>query len=383
VNEDKATRYHRFRRRVQALSRLTTTGLVVSLLVSGAAVGLGDALGRLFPSRGPAPSSLLAIALYTLLLAVLIGLVAFPFRLLSEWLLEQRYGLERVSLSSWLATYARTTPFALLLAVAAGLVPALAWRVSAEWWWLIAALMMGAGQLALAAAAPLLLNWFAPVRPVQRPALDTRLRQLADRAGASGGLRVYEWPETAASRRAQAALVGLGRTRRVLLSDTLLGAFQDDEIEVVVAHELSHYVHRDLWKVACARGLLFVIAFAFTHLFFLQMIPVGGGPANAAALPLMLLTVGGTLAAAAPGMLAWSRAHERRADEYALRLTGNADALLSVLRRLGALNLVEERPSALTALLASHPTVPERVAAVKAWQARQARQDRDPLVSAR
>jgi STE24 endopeptidase len=376
VNEDKATRYHRVRRRVLALSRLTTTALLVLFLASGAAVGLRHSLDRFFPAGPDGSSSLLAVGLYALLLASLLGLAAFPFRLVSEWLLEQRYGLERVPLSAWLATYARTTPFALGLVLAVGLVPALAWRVSADWWWLIAAAMIGAGQMGLATAAPLLLHWFTPVRPVQRPALDTRLRQLADRAGARGGLRVYEWPETAASRRAQAALVGLGRTRRVLLSDTLLSAFQDDEIEVVVAHELSHFVHRDLWKVACARGALFIVAFALAHLLLTSLLDSGAGgelrgPADAAALPFILLAVGMTMAVAAPAMLAWSRAHERRADEYALRLTGNADALLSVLRRLGALNLAEERPSPLTALLASHPTVPERVAAVKAWQARQ------------
>lgn len=373
MNEDKATRYHRLRRRAQAFALLATTALLVSLITSGAGVGLRHLLEPLTGGSRADASSLPTIALYALVLALALGLVALPFRLLGEWLLEQRYGLDRVPLADWLGTYARTAALGLLLAVGAGLVPAIAWRVSPDWWWLLAALVMGVGQVALAAAAPLLLNWFSHVRPMTRPALASRLSQLAVRAGARDELRVYEWPETAAGRRAQAALVGLGRTRRVLLSDTMLAAFQDDEIEVVVAHELSHYIHRDLWKLACARAGLLVAALLVAHL---GLTAAGswaglGGPADAAALPAILLAVGGTMAAASPALLAWSRAHERRADAFALRLTGNADALLSVLRRLGALNLAEERPSLLTALLASHPPLSERLEAVRTWQLHQ------------
>lgn len=380
MNEDKATRYHRLRRRVQALSLLTTT-LLLLIVVGGAGTALRTALDGLTSSAGastPAAAaghSLLTVVLFTFLLTVLLGAAALPFRLFGEWLLERRYGLERVPLAVWLGIYARTTLLGIVLAIVAGLVPALAWRLSVGWWWLLAALALAAGQLGLATLTPLLLNWFSHVRPVQRPDLTGRLRVLADRAGARGGLRVYEWPEASSGRRAQAVLMGLGRTRRVLLSDTLLAAFADEEIEVVVAHELSHYVHRDLWKLAAARSALFVIAFAVIHgvLAGIGSSLALDGPADAASLPLMLLVIGLTMAAAAPAMSAWSRAHERRADAFALRLTGNADALLSVLRRLGALNLAEERPSLLSALLASHPPLPERVAAVIDWQTRRAR----------
>jgi STE24 endopeptidase len=376
VNEDKATRYHRLRRRVQALSLLTTTTLLIVVVAGGAGTALRAALDRLAAGAGAPPGhSLTTVILFTLLLTVLLGIAALPFRVFGEWLLERRYGLERVPFSTWLGIYARTAIVGIGFALVAGLLPALAWRLSEGWWWLLAALAAGAGQVGLATATPLLLNWFTHVRPVQRADLAGRLRHLADRAGARGGLRVYEWPEASSGRRAQAVLMGLGRTRRVLLSDTLLAAFADEEIEVVVAHELSHHVHRDLWKLAAARGALFVIAFAVIHGVLAAIGASLGlhGPADAAALPLILLVVGLTMAAASPVMSAWSRAHERRADAFALRLTGNAEALLSVLRRLGALNLAEERPSALSALLASHPPLPERVAAVVDWQTRRSR----------
>jgi STE24 endopeptidase len=380
VNEDKATRYHRLRRRVQALSLLTTTTVLIIVVAGGAGTALRTALDRLTAGAGAGADtlpghSLTTILFFTLLLTLLLGTVALPFRLFAEWLLERRYGLERVPLGTWLSTYVRTALLGIALAIVAGLLPALAWRLSAGWWWLLAALAAAVGQVGLATLTPLLLNWFSHVRPVQRPDLAGRLRLLADRAGARGGLRIYEWPEASSGRRAQAMLMGLGRTRRVLLSDTLLAAFADDEIEVVVAHELSHYVHRDLWKLACARGALFVLAFAVIHGVIATIGSSLGlaGPADAASLPLILLLVGMTMVAASPVRSAWSRAHERRADAFALRLTGNADALLSVLRRLGALNLAEERPSALSALLASHPPLPERVAAVVDWQTRQSR----------
>src|SRR5213076_3335946 len=105
-------------------------------------------------------------------------------------------------------------------------------------------------------APVVLLPLFYPVKPLDRDALRTRLLALAHRAGARV-LGAYEWGLGGKTKKANAALAGLGSTRRILVSDTMLADYSDEEIEVVLAHEIAHHVHGDIWK-----GLVFESALA-------------------------------------------------------------------------------------------------------------------------
>src|SRR5439155_12359625 len=97
----------------------------------------------------------------------------------------------------------------------------------------------------------LLLPVFYRLKPLDRESLRARLVALAERAGARV-LGAYEWGLGGKTKMANAALAGVGATRRILVSDTMLAEYSDEEIEVVLAHELAHHVHGDIWK-----GLLF------------------------------------------------------------------------------------------------------------------------------
>ena len=106
----------------------------------------------------------------------------------------------------------------------------------------------------------LLLPLFYTVKPLDRDALRTRLLALAERAGARV-LGAYEWGLGDKTRKANAALAGLGGTRRILVSDTMLAEYSDDEIEVVLAHEIAHHVHGDIWKGIVFESALIVAGF--------------------------------------------------------------------------------------------------------------------------
>jgi STE24 endopeptidase len=390
VNEDKATRYHRLRRRASTLSLVAGTLTLGLLALTGLSVDLRAALQRLADGVFDTPllQVVALVVCYTASLVLLLDLATFPFNLFREWTLERRYGLERVAFSDWLRTHIKGGVIGFAIALGAAAVLLLATLLSERWWWLLAAIGIWGGQLLLTTVAPLLLlPLFAHMTPLprqQRAALIDRLNRLATRAGAHTTLRVYQWGGGEATRRADAALVGFGRTRRVLLSESLLASCSDEEIEVVVAHELAHHVHGDLWKHALGRCGVLIAAFwaadgVLTQFAMGLAIRGGGfplgGPGDPASWPLMLLVIGGAFMVTSPLMLAWSRHDERRADRYALTLTGNAEALLSVLRRLSALNLAEERYSRAAELFfASHPSFPERIAAIKAWADRQSPQ---------
>jgi STE24 endopeptidase len=162
----------------------------------------------------------------------------------------------------------------------------------------------------------------------------------------------------------------LGHTRRILLSDTLLAEYSDDEIEVILAHELAHHVHRDIWtSVVYDMALTFATFFA-AHLALQRAVPFFGlnGMPDPAGIPVLLLTAGTMGVCVKPLLNAVSRSHERRADAYALRMTNNPPAFISAMRRLGQQNLAEDSPSTLVrAFCYTHPPIKERLRAAESW----------------
>jgi STE24 endopeptidase len=188
-------------------------------------------------------------------------------------------------------------------------------------------------------------------------------------------LGAFEWRVGDRTRKAAASLVGLGASRRILLSDTLLADHPDDEIEVIVAHELAHQVHHDVWTSIAVQGGSVLAGCYLAQQVLLVAAPAAGlsGPGDLAALPLVALVAGGASVALRPVAHALSRAQERRADRFAIAVTRNAAALVSALRRIGATNLAEERPSRLVeALFHTHPPLASRMAAAQAVAAQAA-----------
>jgi STE24 endopeptidase len=200
--------------------------------------------------------------------------------------------------------------------------------------------------------------------------LRSRLVSLSERAGVPV-LGVYEWALGEKSRGANAALVGAGATRRIIVSDTLLAEYSDDEIEVILAHEIAHHVHRDILVGLAAEALLLLMSFlAAAAAIAVWWRPLAlAAPNDVAGLPLLLLAGGAVSLAATPLMNALSRRHERRADRYALALTSQPAAFISAMKRLAAQNLAEERPSrAVLWFFHTHPPIPQRIDAARSYK---------------
>jgi STE24 endopeptidase len=207
--------------------------------------------------------------------------------------------------------------------------------------------------------------------PLADGPLRDRLIALAERAGVHA-LGVFEWRMSDRTSRANAALTGIGRTRRIILSDTLLADYRAEEVEAVLAHEVAHHVHGDIWKglavdASAGLGALLAAGAALRA----AAGPMGlASPADPAGLPVAALAVAAVSWAAAPIQNAVSRAHERRADRAALDLTGNAEAFVSAMRRLGARNLAEPSPAFLSRVFFhTHPPIDERIASAAGWAA--------------
>jgi len=363
ANEDKATHYHRLQRRVSLIATL----LGVAFLSLVAFTGAGAALAR-WLAASVAPSRAALAAIFAVVLLGVYEALELPLTYFRGVTLERRYGLSSETQVHWWMTHLKAVALATVLtAVAAVLLSSLlAW--SPERWWLVAAVLFTALLVAIVCVAPV---WLFPIfydfAPLDRPALTARLLALARQAGTSVS-DVLEWRLGDRTRKANAALVGLGRTRRILLSDTLLAAHSDDEIEVVLAHELAHHVHGDLWASLVVQAIVGTAGLYAAH----RLLPVLAGPpgvdavSDVAALPVVALVAGAVSLVAAPAVNAVSRAHERRADRFAIERTRNAAAFISAIRRLSAQNLAEEQPPAwVEALFHSHPSTSRRLEAAR------------------
>ena len=182
---------------------------------------------------------------------------------------------------------------------------------------------------------------------------------------------VFTYDESRKTSQANAALTGLGSTRRIIVADTLTGAFSHDEIEVILAHELGHHVHRDLVTGIAVQSVLNLLGFWVAGRVMVLGATFLGlrGVADPAGLPLLGLALSVYGLVMMPAGNAWSRWRERMADGYALKLTRKPDAFISGMTRLANQNLAEAEPPVwVERLLYSHPSISRRLAAARIFQ---------------
>ena len=348
MNEPKSSRYHRLQRLAGVLSLVVSSTWLLALVL--VRPGL--------PLWGMVVVLVIGNAVLTLPLACYRGII-----------LERRYELSSQSVRAWGLDQLKGLGLSLGLALVAAEFVYATIRWQPAWWWIPAGIGASLFSIVLARLAPvLLLPIFYKFTPMDRPHLRDRLLSLSERAGVPV-LGVYEWALGARTRRANAALTGTGSTRRILLSDTLLSDYSDDEIEVILAHELAHHVHGDIPRALGVEVLLIGCGLFAASVVLARAVPALGlaGAADPRGLPVLVLAVSAASVVALPLLNALSRRNEYRADRFALQLTKRTDAFVSAMRRLGAQNLSEENPSRLSLwLFHSHPPIEARIAAAHA-----------------
>jgi STE24 endopeptidase len=309
---------------------------------------------------------LLALFAITTLLHVA---VSFPLSFYAGFRLEHRFGLSRLSLAGWLWRYVKMNTLALVFG---GLLFAgLYWVIwlSGAWWWLVAAaaffvVSVLAGQLVPVLIMPL----FYKIERVETPELAERMSRLAAGTGLSIE-GVYRFDLSADTVKANAMLAGLGRTRRVLMGDTLLARFTPDEIEVIFAHEIGHHVFRHIRKMIVVGAIYSTIGFWLVD----RLVMAWTGhvdPAVTSAhempvytLPFVMLVLTLFALLLEPLQNAVSRRYERQCDRYALERTGMPAAYVSAFQKLARLNKDDPSPHPLEVFLFhSHPPISERLA---------------------
>lgn len=353
-------------KRYQAQKRNAAIAAAILGLVciTAAALFLGPIVDRLVRAVVGDDAWLRLIALGFVYAAAL-ELLTLPLDLYSGYVLEHRYQLSTQTFRAWvwkrIKGYLIGGPLGLALLL--GLY-SLIW-FAGSWWWLLATAGFLGVTLILGRILPvLILPLFYKVTPLDDSTLQERLRRIAEGTGLTvqGVYRLHLSDET---RKANAALAGLGKSRRVLLGDTLLDNFTPEEIEVVFAHEVGHHVHRHLIKMVVVSVLL-----TATGLWLVDGVlraaarPLGyDGFDDPAALPLVLLVLGLFGFALAPATNALSRYFERQCDQYALERTDLVDAYRSAFAKLATMNKSDPDPHPLVVwLFYDHPPIRQRLA---------------------
>ncbi len=332
------------------------------LLFTGWSVGLREW------AEGISTDLWAVVALYGAALGALYTLVSLPLDFYSGYILPHRYGLSTQSLGGWALDNVKE--LALSAAFGLGGLELLYWLLLTwpDWWWVIMAGLVWLFMVAMAQLAPvLLMPLFYKMRPLDDPALTQRLTSLAEQTG-TRVRGVYVMDMSSRTTAANAMLTGMGRTRRIILGDTLLEGYTHDEIETVLAHELAHHVHNDMTKsLVVEAALLLAGMWVASHVLAWGVTTFGfRGIADVANLPLFVvaMSIFGLLVMPAGNFM--SRQMERAADRYALRVTGKSEAFRSVMLKLAGQNLSDADPPAwVRFLFHSHPPVSERIQAAE------------------
>ena len=356
-----ARKYSRLTRRL-SLIEMAIVGIIMLVLVFG---GLSVKLSYFLSFPQPWAS-----ALYFIILAAGLGIITMPLTYYQGFILPRQYGLSHQKFRAWLADRAKASALSLVLSLA--VVIFVYWLLQSfpDTWWLWTAIFLLLLSLLLTRLTPtLLLPIFFKLEPLHDRKLKKRLINLAKRAKASIS-NVSTINLSSKSTTANAMLAGLGKSRGIILTDTLLEKYSPDEIEVILAHELGHHIHRDIPKLIALQATMILLGLYLSNLVLrASLIPLGfQAIADVAALPLLFLSLAVLSIIVTPLINAFSRHVEASADEAALELTANPKAFISAMTRLTNQNLSIADPSHWEELLFyDHPPYTKRVSLARSY----------------
>jgi STE24 endopeptidase len=365
--QELAKRYARLMRRLSFVELAVVGTLLLVLVFGGVSARMSYFLS--FPQPW-------ASALYFVILVVGLGIIMMPLTCYQGFILPRRYGLSNQKLGAWLADRAKASALGVLLGL--GIVIVVCWLLDrfSDFWWLWASMLLFLLILLLTRLTPtLLLPIFFKLEPLGDVELRQRLMNLAKRAHAQIA-GVFTMDLSSKGTTANAMLAGLGKTRSIILSDTLLQQYTSEEIEVILAHELGHHLHRDIPKLIAVQAAMVLLAFYLADLVLkASLIPLDfQGIADVAAFPLLFLSLAAFGLIVTPFVNVYSRYIETSADEAALEMTADPGAFITAMTKLTDQNLAVADPSRwVEFLFYDHPPYTKRVGLARRYNLKEVR----------
>ena len=310
---------------------------------------------------------------YLVVFVITLQLVTLPIGFYSGYVVDHRFHLSTQTIRDWVADELKGLGVELVFGILAGTV--LYFLIgSIRLWWIAAAFVFAIFSIVVSIILPfVILPIFYRVSPLSDAKLKEDLLQMTNKAVVGNIDRVLVADESRKSIRANAFFSGVGKSKSIVLFDTLLNSFTHREILTVVAHELGHYVNKDIWIEAVTSGLLIVPPFFIANLAMRFAISTRTLTSliDPAGFPLILTILIGLNFVLQPISNAISRTVERRADEFALKVANDPEAQASTERRLADLALGVDNPHRLIEILFyTHPPASKRIKLAEEWTKR-------------
>lgn len=362
-----AKQYTRTKLMLGVGSSLLSFVVVLAIVLSG--------LSKEFASWAQelADNEYVSVLLFLLAVGATESVVTLPLSFYSGYIIEHRYGLSNQTVGRWVGERTKALLVAAPLMAIISVVLYFCLKNYGMLWWLPVAVVVTLVSVVLARIVPtLIIPLFYRFTPVKDGSLKERVTALCK----SAQVRfegIFSFDMSKNTKKANAVFTGIGKAKRIILGDTLLHSFTEDEIVTVFAHELGHYVHKHL-LIGMVVGVVSTFAglFAAAHAYaFSVSLLHFNGLTDIAALPLLgvWLSLFGLISSPLGNML--SRKHEREADRYAVQTTGTKAAFISALRKLAETNLADPEPHPLVEFFFySHPSIARRVAMVDSLNGR-------------
>jgi len=365
--QKQAKEYARIRRRLWLVDTIFSAIYAIAWLSFGWTIGLRNWLSTFTNNQW------LLVALFVAIFGGIYSVINLPLGYYSGFVLPHRFDQSNQTFKDWVIDQIKGLAIGAPLGLLLLELLYLALRVTGSLWWLWAAIGMLIFSVLLSNLAPILImplfNKYVPLGDEHKELAD-RLLSLAKRANTKVK-GVFKFDMSKRTKAANAALTGIGNTRRIVLGDTLINEFSTDEIETVLAHELGHHVHRDIPVLITFGALSTTLSLFLASLALNWAISYFGftGPADVAAFPALGLIFGAYGLITMPIDNAISRWRESMADDYALQSTGKKEAFASAFTRLANQNLGEVDPEKwVVFMFYSHPPLGERIAKANHWK---------------
>lgn len=312
-------------------------------------------------------SDYLILLLFTLVIGMVSSIIFFPINYYSGFYLEHKYELSNQTFFKWMLENLKGTLVAGVIGIPLLLAFYFFLNLFGSIWWLPFAVLMFIVSVVLAQILPIIiLPIFYKVSPIEDVELKKRIVKLASEVGMKVE-NVFSFNMSKNTKKANAAFTGLGKTKRIILGDTLLEGYSKEEIETVIAHELGHYKHKHIVKnifISTIFSFLTLFLIAFFYEFSLSWFNFSD-ITQIAALPILSLW-GMLIGLIQTPISNWiSRKYEYEADEYAVRSTRNPNAFKETLKKLSDQNLGDENPHPIVEwFFYSHPSIRNRILAI-------------------
>jgi len=355
---EKAKAYQRIKQALSLFQLLLTAGLLAAMI----AFPISSQFAHW--AQSVSSNDTISLVVYFLLFSLFMLCFDFPFTFYSGYILEHRYGLSNQTRGAWLGDFIKKSllSFFFMGTLLVGLYT-LIWKFPTQWWLLAwagyALISYAIGKIFPVFIVPL----FYKYGPVEDESLKSRIYRLAERYGLPVK-QIYSINLSKTTKKANAAFMGIGKTKRVVLSDTLLSNFSGNEIEAVVAHELGHFKHGDIWKnlafglvssflvFGCAAQGLEPLARKFGY----------SGVGDVAALPVLLIIFFAASLFLMPIQNAFSRSMERAADRFSLKAYPQPEVFIACMTKLAEVNLADPNPNPVYEwFFYNHPAISKRI----------------------